>query len=136
MKHAANIRNLKPDESVILTVIGKAGQSAGVTIKAINTRGEYLILDKDKRTTSIVKAPSLSDIGFSSPAVLTIRAKKADIDAFAKGQLSFDQFTQKTLLLSYSYLSGNIGGGPSRSSLTNIDMLLRMDDSNSRRSRQ
>ncbi len=136
LKHAANIRALKPDESVILTVIGKAGQSAGVTIKAINTRGEYLILDKDKRTTSIVKAPSLSDIGFSSPTVLTIRAKKSDIDAFAKGQLDFDQFRQKTQLLSYSYLGGNIGGGPSRSSLTDIDMLLRRLDSNSRRSRQ
>lgn len=120
LKHAANIRNLKPDESVILTVIGKAGQSAGVTIKAINRRGEYLILDKDKRTTSIVKAPSLSDIGFSSPAVLTIRAKKSDIDAFAKGRLSFDQFRQKILLLSYSYLGGNIGGGPSLSFPTNI----------------
>ncbi len=113
LKHAANIRALKPDESVILTVIGKAGQSDGVTIKAINRRGEYLILDEDKRTTSIVKAPSLSDIGFSSPAVLTIRAKKADIDAFANGTLSFDQFTQKILLLSYSYLGENIGVGPS-----------------------
>jgi hypothetical protein len=120
LKHAANIRNLKPDESVILTVIGKAGQSAGVTIKAITIRGEYLILDKDKRTTSIVKAPSLSDIGFSSPAVLTIRAKKADIDAFAKGTLIFNQFSQKILLLSYSYLGGNIGGGPSRSSRTRM----------------
>ena len=119
LKHAANIRNLKPDESVILTIIGKAGQSADVTIKAINIRGEYLILDKNKRTTSIVKAPSLSDIGFSSPMVLTIRAKKSDIDAFAKGQLTFDQFTQKTLLLSYSYLGGNVGG-PSQSSPTNI----------------
>ncbi len=119
LKHAANIRALKPDESVILTVIGKAGQSAGVTIKAINRRGEYLILDKDKRTTSIVKAPSLSDIGFSSPAVLTIRAKKSDIDAFAKGQLGFDQFRQKTQLISYSYLGENVGG-PSRYSPTDM----------------
>jgi len=110
LKHAANIRALKPDELVILTIIGKAGRSAGVTIKAITRRGEYLIQDKDKRTTSIVQAPSLSDIGFSSLTVLTIRAKKSDIDDFAKGKLDFDQFQKKIQMFTYSYLGGNISG--------------------------
>ena len=63
--------------------------------------------------------PVGDETGFSSPTVLTIRAKKADIDAFAKGQLSFDQFRQKIQLLSYSYLGENVVG-PSRSFPTNI----------------
>ncbi len=112
LKHAANIRNLKPDESVILTVIGKAGQFATLAT-------ERLYNMEDQISYILSTAPG-TKTAFSSPAVLTIRAKKADIDAFAKGQLSFDQFTQKTLLLSYSYLGGNVGGGPSRSSPTNI----------------
>jgi hypothetical protein len=121
LKHAANIRALKPDESVILTVIGKAGQSA--TFFA----DERLYMEDHSRHILTTTAPGTQTgfsnrarTGFSSPAVLTIRAKKADIDAFANGTLSFDQFSQKTLLLSYSYLGGNIGGGPSRSSLTDI----------------
>ncbi|MFZ2148092.1 MAG: hypothetical protein WAV28_12805 [Sedimentisphaerales bacterium] len=120
LKHAANIRNLKPDESVILTVTGKGSQSAGVTIQPIGRPGQILVQDMYKRTTSIVKEPSLSDIGFSSPTVLVIRAKKSDIDAFAKEQLSFDQFSQKTQLISYPYLGGGLPGEPSRFSWPEI----------------
>jgi len=109
LKHAANIRNLKPDESVILTVIGKAGQPAASAIERLYEEdySRYII------------STSRAGTGFSSPTVLTIRAKKADINAFAEGQLSFDQFTEKTQLLSYSYLGGNVGG-PSRSSSTDM----------------
>jgi len=119
LKHAANIRGLKSDESVILTVIGKASQSAGVTIQAIGGTDEILVEDKRNKIVSIVKAPSLSDIGFSSPTVLVISAKKSDIDAFAKGQYDFDQFRQRTQLLLYPFL-GEIVGGPSRSYPTDM----------------
>jgi len=110
LKHAANIRALKPDESVILTVIGKAGQSATSAIERLNEE------DYSRYIISTTRAGT----GFSLPVVLTIRAKKSEIDAFANGTLSFDQFSQKTLLLSYSYLGENIGGGPSRSFPTNM----------------
>jgi hypothetical protein len=108
LKHAANIRNLKPDESVVLTVIGKAGQPAASTIERFygEDYSRYI-------------ASTRGGTGVSSPTVLTIRAKKADIDAFAEGQLSFDQFTEKTQLLSYSYLGENVGEPP-RSSSTDI----------------
>ncbi len=118
LKHAANIRAVKSDESVILTVTGKGSQSAGVTIQAIG-RGEILVEDKYNKTVSIVEAPSLSDIGFSSPTVLVIRAKKSDIETFAKGQYDFDQFRQRTQLLLYPFLGASVGG-PSRSSPTNV----------------
>jgi hypothetical protein len=109
LKHAANIRALKPDESVILTVIGKAGQPATSAIERLY----------EEDYSRYIVTTSRAGTGFSSPTVLTIRAKKADIDAFAEGKLSFDQFTEKTQLLSYSYLGENVGG-PSRSSLTNV----------------
>ena len=119
LKHAANIRGLKPDESVILTVTG-SGVSSNVDKIVMNKSNQLLVHTKDRNIVQILGSPSLSDLGISSPTVLTIRAKKAEIDAFANGTLSFDQFTQKILLLSYSYLGGNIGGGPSRSWPTNI----------------
>jgi hypothetical protein len=106
LKHAANIRALKPDESVILTVTGKASQSGQLVTRLYSSgHSRYFATE-----------PGGAGSGPFSPTVLTIRAKKSDIDAFAEGRLSFDQFTQKTLLLSYSYLGGNLGDRPSRSS--------------------
>ena len=108
LKHAANIRNLKPEDSVILTVIGKAGQPAASAI------GRFYGEDYSRYIVS-----TRAGTDFSSPTVLTIRAKKSDIDAFAEGKLSFDQFTEKTQLFSYSYLGEKVGE-PSRSFPTNV----------------
>jgi len=38
---------------------------------------------------------------FSSSTVLTIRAKKSDVDDFAKGALDFEQFQEKVTILTY-----------------------------------
>ena len=118
LKHAANIRNLKPDESVILTVIGKAGQSGTRTTTRSYGRSRLgSSISRGRSSIRVRGAPGVPTVAASLlPTVLTIRAKKSDIDAFAKGQLTFDQFRQKTQLLSYSYLGENIGDRPSRSS--------------------
>jgi len=112
LKHAANIRALKPDESVILTVTGKVSQSG-----QLDTR--VYISDLRGRPRYITTEPGGAGSGSLSPTVLTIRAKKADIDAFAKGQYDFDQFRQRTQLLLYPFLGASVGG-PSRSSPTNV----------------
>jgi len=112
LKHATNIRNLKPDESVILSVTGKAGQSANIIIEKIPETNKVLVMGEDKKPR-IYAGGLPSNLAFSSPTVLTIRAKKSDIDDFAEDKLSFDQFSEKTQLFSYSYL-----GEPSRSFLT------------------
>jgi hypothetical protein len=104
LKHATNIRVLKADESVILTVTGKAGQSVPFVTRL------YKSGDSKYITTESAGVGS----GSLSPAVLTIRAKKSDIDDFAEGKLSFEQFSEKTQLFSYSYLGENVGE-PSRS---------------------
>ncbi len=107
LKHAANIRNLKPDESVVLTVIGKAGQPAA------SATGRLLREDYGSR---YIISTSRAGTGSFSPTVLTIRAKKSDIDALAEGKLSFEKFTEKTQLFSYSYLGENLGKSSSPSS--------------------
>ena len=61
LKHAANIRGLKPDEWVNVATV-------------------------------------------SSSTILTVRAKKSDIDTFSKGELDFDEFRQKVVIFTYPYL--------------------------------
>ena len=112
LKHAANIRALKPDQLVILTVIGGRSQSG---TRGVTRTGSYSY----GRDSRIFRTEHGAGSDSFSPTVLTIRAKKSDIDAFAEGKLNFEKFTEKTQLLSYSFLGENVGG-PSRSSSTNV----------------
>ena len=108
LKHAANIRSLKSDESVILTVTG-SGRSSGTHLAAIQGRGGGLVQQSEVVVTEkgsdgatkarIVKTPPSGQTSSFSPTVLVIRAKKADIDQFAKGTLDVEQFRQRTQVL-------------------------------------
>ncbi|MFB0555351.1 MAG: hypothetical protein ACETWQ_18755 [Phycisphaerae bacterium] len=95
LKHAANIRSLKPDQSVILTVIGDQNQSATTIARS------YVFSGRSRGRSSSVgrstgrRAPG-TETGSFLPTVLTICAKKSDIDAFAEGEFSFDQFRERT----------------------------------------
>jgi len=42
-----------------------------------------------------------SGTSFSSSTVLTIRAKKSDVDGFAKGELDFEQFQEHVQIFMY-----------------------------------
>ena len=110
LKHATNIRSLKPDESVILTITG-SGQATGTTITAVTRSGDNQIIVQErtndgKTITKVISGTSLDGIGLSSPSILVIRAKKSDIDEFAKGDIDFDQFRQRVKLLTYPLLDG------------------------------
>ncbi len=110
LKHAANIRSLKPDESVVLTVTGSGEAISTKIIAARLTRENQILVqqkDADGQTiTKMVTGTSLDNIGLSSPAILVIRAKKSDIDEFAKGDLDFEKFRQRVQLLTYPLLGG------------------------------
>jgi len=110
LKHASNIRNLKADESVILTVTG-SGDSSGIVIKSVSGANQVLVKGREGRYRSYgsgggggygsgYAGPSLEEAGFSS-AVMTIRVKKSDVDAFVKGRLGFDEFRQKVQIFTY-----------------------------------
>ncbi|MHC4568829.1 MAG: hypothetical protein ACYTE3_24085 [Planctomycetota bacterium] len=108
LKHAAlsitgggnSVASVDPSE---LTVIGPAH----------NIR--FLVRDKDTGKTRVIMADSLDRLGLFSPTVLVVRAKKADIDGFAKGDLDLKQFRQRVRMLSYPYLEG----GSQRSDVLN-----------------
>jgi hypothetical protein len=86
LKHAANIRNLKPDEWVILVVVGTR---PGVVVAEHG--------DEQHRFQYILSGPSTK--GETSPSILTIRAKKADIDAHSADKIDYDQFRQRSQIL-------------------------------------
>ena len=108
LKHAANIRHLKPDDQVILSVTGR-GESDRVTtevkVQMIPESGQVLVVNKsgDRQETKLYpsKEAYTASLGLSSPTVMTIRAKKADVDAFSKGELDFDKFRQKVQIFTH-----------------------------------
>jgi len=107
LKHAANIRNIKSDEWIILTVIGKGGGYSGGVGSGVggyggggdvNVRRSYSSAVMGRYTTTRIVPGGK---GVASSMVLTIRAKKSDVDAFAKGELDYDKFREKVQILTY-----------------------------------
>jgi hypothetical protein len=103
LKHASNMRHLKPDDWVIITVTGTStqpheviGLGGDATIRGTIARGGgmYGVLEKDGKYV-------MRGTGPFSQTVLTIRARKSDVDAFAGGQLDLDEFRQKVQIILY-----------------------------------
>jgi hypothetical protein len=143
LKHAANIRNLRPDEWIILTVIGQARQPGGMyedyyrnaaprtgtsrSRERSSSRGRSSYGREDAMGGSMggmmgggmggmagggmggqafgggvmMGGMEYGETGSASTTVLTIRAKKTDVDAFAIGELDFEQFQHTVDIFTY-----------------------------------
>lgn len=93
LKHAANIKVLKSDEFVVLTIIGKA------TNRGRSMSGPYSVASYGRggRRRSVSAVKKIPYAG----TVVNIRAKKADIDAYSKGELDFDKFNEKVQIFTH-----------------------------------
>ncbi len=111
LKHAANIRILKPDESVVLSITG-SGISSNVVGIMTDRTDQVMVVEKagGKQISRVYEGGLPEDIKFSSPTVLVIRAKKSDIASFAKGGLNYDNFRQRVVILSYPLLGESVIG--------------------------
>jgi hypothetical protein len=105
LKNAANVRGLKADDTITVTVCGGAN-SGPVKMRPMVRRGS-------SGTTVDVQTHVLA-FNRSGPAgrntMLTIRVKKADADAFAKEKLSLDEFRKRAKIAVYTG-SAESGGG-------------------------
>ena len=131
LKHAANIRNVGAHELVILTVVSQnessgspapasaggsysrgsggwfEGSSYSSASSSFGPSGGATQADSGTRSRGATGGGPAAGRTGPSPApgaaatVLTIQAKKADIDAFAKGDLSFEQFQQRVKIFTY-----------------------------------
>ncbi len=90
LKNAANIRDLKPDDSVTICVFGGAG--AGRTqVRSTTKRGATPSPD----LANNVWVMTDHNGGPTRGTILTLRVKKSDADAFAKGKLTLEEFRKK-----------------------------------------
>ena len=130
LKHASNIRNLPDKEWIIIAVTGAGGQTGGIQIDvhvegdkggrsgrgrpgAIGGRARALSGRGSRAGGGRAGAVGGRGGGFgggftgglsttpASATVLTVRAKKADVDAFAKGKLDFDKFQKRVQMFTY-----------------------------------
>ncbi len=105
LKHAANIRSLKTGESVVLSITGSSAVSSDVKSMRLVPNSDHVVVVDRNNITTTYKVDSSGKAGLGAPMVLTIRAKKADIDGFAKGDLDLEQFRQRVGTLSYPHLA-------------------------------
>ena len=99
LRHAANIRAVQPNESVIVTITGSGEGTGSTTV----TR-TMVIKGNAMKTTS---TSGSADIETAPPTKIVIRAKKTDIDAVAEGQIDMENFLGKVQILDCPYLSSN-----------------------------
>ncbi len=98
LKHAANIRALTSDESVILTVTGNSEYFNSSTTIVMTTKGNK---------TQTITTPGSAEVGQTATAKLVIRAKKSDIDAFANANINLEQFREKVQIISCPYVDSH-----------------------------
>jgi hypothetical protein len=96
LKNASNIRGLKADESVTVCVFG----SAAGTLKKARTTSQNTLSTRRSGEPPKVWITS-SGRSPASGSVMTIRVKKADIDAFSKGKLELDDFRKRAKIVAY-----------------------------------
>ena len=107
LKNAINIRNLKSDETITVCVFGGANQGPR-KVRAVARRAPDAA-DDDADTTVVWDG---RDGGVPARGtILTIRVKKSDADAFAKGKLNLENFRQKASITAYAGDSGGWSGG-------------------------
>ena len=104
LKNATNIRNLKPEESIVVAVAGAAGEAGPVVrakrIKKVKTTtgggGGYIGAGAPH-----VVAMAADGENPRQQTTLTIRVKKSEVDDYAKGSLSFEEFQKKAAISAY-----------------------------------
>jgi hypothetical protein len=114
LKNATNIRDLKPAESVTVCVTGGA---SAVTVKSTRT-ARFSARTPGRGHVAVFGTSPMQG------TILTLTAKKSDIDAYAKGRLNLEDFTKRTRMatyagpvdvgtdgLTYSSMGGAGGGG-------------------------
>jgi hypothetical protein len=121
LRHAANLRHLDPNELVVISVSGGNRPVSSSEGGSLSMQGEGYMQGGGSFNSSggggYMNSSSYSSFsggssrgatagprtsGISTPgSVMTIQARKADVDAFAKDQISFERFNQKVKVFNH-----------------------------------
>ncbi|MDB6028815.1 MAG: hypothetical protein JWM68_5038 [Verrucomicrobiales bacterium] len=94
LKNATNIRQLKPDQNITLVVTGGENMRQSFSKTIVSRQpGEP---QKEEGRSEIFE----TKVAGPQQTTLTIRVKKSDVDAFAKGKMNLDEFTNKAVVSS------------------------------------
>ncbi len=103
LKNATNIRNLKADESITICVFGGLSVAPGKPTRSVVKRDPA-----PEAEVVFVAEPEDSSSGRGT--IMTVRVKKSDVDAFAKGKLDLDGFRKKATVTTYAGETGGWSG--------------------------
>lgn len=93
LKHAANIRDLKPDESVVVVVNGRSTGAPGATRVARTISVDDA--NAARRGVPVITTMHLDDWNDAAQARMIFRVKKSDVDALAAGKITVEQLPVK-----------------------------------------
>ena len=107
LKHASNIRNLDPEESIAVVLLG-GNATGGPRLDAYSlTKGVRFAVrgragGKDNGTFITYDSPPGALLtGPRQATVLTVHVRKSDVDAFAEGKLTLDEFRKRATITAY-----------------------------------
>jgi hypothetical protein len=103
LKNATHIRGLKDNENVTVVVQGPGSDQQVQRARSVGPKKAEVRED--------VFAYAFSVPGGGARSVMTLRAKKSDIDAFAKGKTELDDFRKKVSIAVYQTPGPAAGGG-------------------------
>ncbi len=106
LKNATNIRNLKADESITVCAFGGVSAAPGKSRTWVKRAPNAPDAERDE-----VFVTEHDDGPPARGTIMTIRVKKSDADAFAKGKLSLEDFRKKASITTYAGDTGSWGGG-------------------------
>jgi hypothetical protein len=107
LRHASNIRNMKAEEWVVISVTGEGHSEEGLAYfvaytitPQLSEEGQVgldVSLRVDGQEVSDANEVGAYYLRLSCPqsSVLTLRARKSDVDAFGKGNLDYEEFLQR-----------------------------------------
>ena len=94
-------------------ILGAFGMKAGGTVSGVAHGGSFKE-DAPGAPIEVQEDVLVTESGDGPPArgtIMTIRVKKSDADAFAKGKLSLEDFRKKASITTYAGDTGSWGGG-------------------------
>jgi len=96
LKNATHMKSLKADEHVTVVVSGPKASSSLSEVSVVDPSGGNKSDVRVEARAMLVKGE-----GRGESSTLTIRARKGDIDDFAKNKLSLEDFRKKVKVASY-----------------------------------
>ena len=93
-RHAANLKSLKGEDQVVIVVTGRS------TSRTVRLGGQQVVAHNIVGYVSAGQGMTItpSERNADVRHQLTLRAKKAEVDAFAAGQLKADEFAKKVII--------------------------------------